>query len=165
MCVYPNSSATANIDFDQFRSPKLSDNEPNEQPSEEACGNSRRENATFLNARKGGVLTVTLREIVIAFRAAAVAADRDRADTTARADAFFEMISAVPVLGPAGEPWVAQAFETVIAQVELLPPERTFEPTMIAADALAACILASPAVCTDNLNAGVAVMKSAQDGA
>jgi len=90
-------------------------------------------------------LAVTLREIVSAFRAAAIAADRGSAETTALADAFYDMIAAVPVLGPAGEPWAAQAFEAVIAQVELLPAERTFEPTMIAADALAACILASPA--------------------
>ena len=87
----------------------------------------------------------SLYQILIAFRDAVLAADRGRADARRSADTFHELIAAVPGHGPHGEPWASQAFEAVIAQVERLPPERSFDATMLAADSLAACILASPA--------------------
>ncbi|WP_372529275.1 hypothetical protein [Piscinibacter sp.] len=87
----------------------------------------------------------SLHQILIAFRDAVLAADRDRPDARELADAFHELIAAVPLHGPNGERWASQAFEAVIAQVELLPPERSFDATMLVADALAACIIVSTA--------------------
>jgi hypothetical protein len=87
----------------------------------------------------------TLVQIVTAFRGAVVAADRGSPDARALADAFHELIAALPAGRPNDEYSAARAYEAVIGQVELLPSNRSFDATMLAAESLAACILASPA--------------------
>ncbi|MEO8133381.1 MAG: hypothetical protein ABI831_05350 [Betaproteobacteria bacterium] len=87
---------------------------------------------------------MTLIELVRAFRSAAMAAELSSAQAPALVDAFHAMIAQVPLAGPQGQPLAAMCFDAIISQVQMLPDERTFEPTMVAADTLAACVLASP---------------------
>jgi hypothetical protein len=84
------------------------------------------------------------RDVVIAFRAAVVADAFRAPDAQARADALHQVVSAIPLQGPAGDPLAAAAFDIMVQQIELLPSERVFEAAMLAGEVLAACALASP---------------------
>ena len=81
--------------------------------------------------------------IVLKFRAACVAASR-ASGTNAAADEFFDEISKLSISDPVTSAPGDEAFASVIAQVEMLRPEHAFEPTMIAAETLAGCVLRSP---------------------